>query len=222
MKNGLPWLARALASRRTFGFVLLALLLPIRIRDSSPGGRVAAAELRPLSEHQAARLRGQSGRHRRYRREQPRRTWAVARPRTVFVDLLTRIYEMQAVAVGFDVVFPEPDRTSPGEAVKHFRNIDQGMRELLAHLPSNDDLFAKAIGEGKVVLGQSGTHTINTRAPGQRPETGVATMGADPSPFLMVFPHLLRNLPEFEQAAAGRGLVALVPSVTASSAACRS
>jgi adenylate cyclase len=130
-------------------------------------------------------------------------------PRTVLVDLLTRIYEMQAVAVGFDVVFPEPDRTSPGEAVKHFRNIDQGMRELLAHLPSNDDLFAQAIGEGKVVLGQSVTHTINTRAPGQRPETGVATMGADPSPFLIVFPHLLRNLPEFEQAAAGRGLFSI-------------
>ena len=89
---------------------------------------------------------------------------------------LARIYEMQAVAVGFDVVFPEPDRASPREAVKHFRNIDQGTRELLAHLPSNDDVFAQTIGEGKVVLGQSGTHTGNTRASGQHPETGIATI----------------------------------------------
>ena len=209
MKNGLPWLARALASRRTFGFVLLALLLPIRIWDPHP-----VEELRLLSFdlYQNIKPRASAVNPVVIVDIDENSLGALGQwpwPRTVFVDLLTRIYEMQAVAVGFDVVFPEPDRTSPGEAVKHFRNIDQGMRELLAHLPSNDDLFAKAIGEGKVVLGQSGTHTINTRAPGQRPETGVATMGADPSPFLMVFPHLLRNLPEFEQAAAGRGLFSI-------------
>ena len=132
-------------------------------------------------------------------------------PRTVLADMLARIYEMQAVVGGFDVVFPEPDRASPAEAVKHFRNVDQGTRELLAHLPSNDDVFARAIGEGKVVLGQSGTHTSNTRAPGQHPETGVATMGPDPMPFLISYPYLLRNLPELEQAAAGRGLFSIRP-----------
>ena len=36
MKSGLTWLGRALASRRTFGLLLLALLLPIRIWDPQP------------------------------------------------------------------------------------------------------------------------------------------------------------------------------------------
>src|SRR5262249_36981276 len=33
-------------------------------------------------------------------------------PRTLVADLLTRLYEMQSVAMGFDIVFPEPDRAS--------------------------------------------------------------------------------------------------------------
>jgi adenylate cyclase len=211
VKTGLTWLGRALASRRTFGLLLLALLLPIRIWDPHP---VEELRLRGFDLYQNIEPRAPA--------ESPvvivdideasvsalgQWPW----PRTVLADMLTRIYEMQAVAVGFDVVFPEPDRASPGEAVKHFRNVDQGTRELLAHLPSNDDVFAQAIGEGKVVLGQSGTHTINTRVSGQRPETGIATMGPDPTRFLIAYPYLLRNLPELERAAAGRGLFSIRP-----------
>jgi adenylate cyclase len=118
---------------------------------------------------------------------------------------------MECVAVGFDVVFAEPDRTSPREAAKYFRNLDEGTRELLTHLPSNDEIFAQAVGQGRVVLGQSGTNTANTRWPGRRPETGFATIGVDPKPFLVGFPYLLRNLPELEQAAAGRGLFSIQP-----------
>lgn len=211
LKSGLLWLAQILASRRTFGLVLLTVLIPIRIWDP-----YLLEELR---------LRGFD----LYQNIKPRASTAnpvvivdidessVSTlgqwpwPRTVLVDLLTRIFEMQAVVVGFDVVFPEPDRASPREAVKHFRHIDQGMRELLAHLPGNDDLFAQAIGAGRVVLGQSGTHTFAMHAPGLRPETGVATLGPDPGPYLIEFPHLLRNLPELEQAAAGRGLFSIRP-----------
>jgi adenylate cyclase len=109
------------------------------------------------------------------------------------------------------VVFAEPDRTSPREAAKYFRNLDEGTRELLTHLPSNDEIFAQAVGQGRVVLGQSGTNTANTRWPGRRPETGFATIGVDPKPFLVGFPYLLRNLPELEQAAAGRGLFSIQP-----------
>ena len=211
MKKGLLWLARALASRRTFALSVMALLLAIRVLDPHAWkscGCAASTSIKTSSrapravnpvvivdiDENSMSALGQ---------------WPW--PRTMLADLLTRLHEMEAVAVGFDVVFPEPDRASPGEAVKHFRNLDKGTRELLAHLPSNDNIFAQVIGEGKVVLGQSGTHTINVNPPGQRPETGIATMGADPSPFLIVFPFLLRNLPELEQAAAGRGLFSIRP-----------
>ncbi len=85
-------------------------------------------------------------------------------PRTILADLLTRLNELQVAAVAFDVVFPEPDRSSPNEAVKHFREVDDATRERLGHLPSNDEVFAKAIGQGRVVVGQSGTHAASARA----------------------------------------------------------
>jgi adenylate cyclase len=131
-------------------------------------------------------------------------------PRTILADLLTRLHEWQVAAVAFDVIFPEPDRASPNQAVKHFRNLDEATRERLVSLPSNDEIFAAAIGAGRVVVGQSGTNTINR--PSLEPPAaggGFATLGADPSPYLVAFPHLLRNLPELELAAAGRGLISI-------------
>src|SRR5262249_45478440 len=130
-------------------------------------------------------------------------------PRTIIADLLGRLYEAQAAAVAFDVIFPEPDRTSPRQAIKHFRGLDDGTRELLVNLPSHDEIFAAAIRAGKVVLGQSGSQTAGARFRDKHPETGVATVGSDPTPFLIGFPHILRNLPELEQAAAGRGLFSI-------------
>jgi adenylate cyclase len=132
-------------------------------------------------------------------------------PRTILADLLTRLYEWQAVAIAFDVVFAEPDRASPSEAVKHFRDLDEATREILAHLPTNDAVFAEVIGRGKVVVGQSGTNASKTRFLEKYPETAFATVGPDPRPYLFGFPHLLRNLPELEQSAAGRGLFSINP-----------
>jgi adenylate cyclase len=130
-------------------------------------------------------------------------------PRTLIADLLTRLYEMQSVAIAFDVIFSEPDRSSPKEALKYFRNLDEGTRERLLQLPSNDDIFAQVIARGKVVLGQSGTHLPKIQSDENLPETGVATLGPDPAPYLIAFPHLLRNLPSLEKAAAGRGLFSI-------------
>ena len=211
LKSGLLWLAQTLASRRTFGLVLLAVLIPIRIWDPYP---LEELRLRGFDLYQNIKPRASTANPVVIVDIDESSVSTLGQwpwPRTVLVDLLTRIFEMQAVVVGFDVVFPEPDRASPREAVKHFRHIDQGMRELLAHLPGNDALFAQAIAAGRVVLGQSGTHTFAMHAPGPRPETGVATLGADPRPYLIDFPHLLRNLPELEQAAAGRGLFSIRP-----------
>jgi adenylate cyclase len=76
-------------------------------------------------------------------------------------------------------------------------------------LPSNDDIFADVISRGKVVLGQSGTHSVKAQPAKGLPEPGIAILGPDPAPYLIAFPHLLRNLPNVERAAAGRGLFSI-------------
>lgn len=209
MKNMLLWLAHALGSRRSFGLFLLAVFLSIRIWDPHP---LEELRLRSFDLYQNISPRISPVRPVVIVDIDEESVSAYGQwpwPRTVLAELLTRLYEMQTVAIAFDVVFAEADRASPGEAVKHFRNLDAATREILIHQPSNDDIFAEAIGRGKVVVGQSGTNTSNERSLENYPETGFATLGPDPRPYLFGFPHLLRNLPALEQSAAGRGLFSI-------------
>lgn len=209
MKTVLLRLVRALASRRSFGLFLVAVLLPIRIWDPQP---LEELRVRSFDFYQNISPRNSAVRPVVIVDIDEDSVAAYGQwpwPRTILADLLTRLYEWQAAAIAFDVIFPEPDRSSPNQAVKHFRNLDETTRERLAHLPSHDEVFAAVIGRGKVVLGQSGTEAIDTRSLDQHSDTGVATVGPDPSPYLITFPHLLRNLPNLERAAAGRGLFSI-------------
>ena len=134
-------------------------------------------------------------------------------PRTIVADLITRLHELGAVAIGFDVVFAEPDRMSPAVAATEFRGIDAETREKLATLPSNDAVLAEAIKRaGNVVVGEAGSATATQRTDAEKTlQTGFAVRGPDPLPFLVTFPGLLRNVPSIEQAAAGRGLFSINP-----------
>src|ERR687888_566142 len=76
-------------------------------------------------------------------------------PRTQVADLISRLTEMGAVAIGFDVVFAEPDRLSPGKVVNLLRDIDAETRDKLSKLPSNDDVLADAFRRARVVVGRS-------------------------------------------------------------------
>lgn len=131
-------------------------------------------------------------------------------PRTRVADLVTGLTDLGAAAIGFDIVFAEPDRLSPGLAADVFRNLDEETRKKLRALPSNDQVLADAIRQSRVVLGGSGmpVATPQTEAP---PPVGLAALGANPAPFLLNFPGILRNVPVLEKAAAGRGLFTIRP-----------
>jgi adenylate cyclase len=133
-------------------------------------------------------------------------------PRTTIADLVTRITQLGGVAIGFDVIFAEPDRMSPAVAEQSFRGIDAETRAKLDSLPSNDDVLADAIKHSHVVVGQVGSATPTPRTAADAAlQTGFAVRGPDPSPFLITFPGLLRNIPVIEQAASGRGLFSINP-----------
>jgi adenylate cyclase len=133
-------------------------------------------------------------------------------PRTTIADLVTRITQLGGVAIGFDVIFAEPDRMSPAVAEQSFRGIDAETRAKLDSLPSNDEVFAAAIKNSRVVVGQAGAGTSTPTPPNEMAlQTGFAVRGPDPSPYLVTFPGLLRNVPPIEEAAAGRGLFSINP-----------
>ncbi|WP_375454132.1 CHASE2 domain-containing protein [uncultured Methylobacterium sp.] len=134
--------------------------------------------------------------------------WPWARTRVA--DLVGRLTAAGAAVIGFDAVFPEPDRLSPGLVAQSLAGLDAATVAALAKLPSNDAILADAIGAGRVVVGQTALAqaTDNDAA---LPQTGFATRGPDPTGFLATFPGLLRNVPAIERAAAGRGLFTIVP-----------
>ena len=131
-------------------------------------------------------------------------------PRTRIADIVTNLTKLGAVVIAFDAVFSEPDRLNPDIAADTFRNLDEATREKLRALPSNDQIFADAIKQSRVVLGESGGPDVHTLDK-DLPMTGLAMLGEEPQPFMYKFPGLLRNVEVLEHAAAGRGLFTIRP-----------
>jgi adenylate cyclase len=134
-------------------------------------------------------------------------------PRTTIADLIINLTNLGAVVIGFDVVFSEPDRLNPDVAARTMRYLDEVTRSKLRELPSNDQILADAIRRSRVVLGETGMPDVRLESDESLPFTPFATLGKeiDPLLFLHQFPGLLRNVPVIEKAAAGRGLVTIVP-----------
>ncbi len=130
-------------------------------------------------------------------------------PRTLVADLVRRLAALGAVAIGFDVIFAEPDRYSPGSIIDLVGNLDQATRARIRALPSNDQILAAAFAGAGVVVGESGLRQPTVA--GAPPQIGIASMGADPTPYLIKFPGLLRDIPILEEAAAGIGMLTIRP-----------
>jgi adenylate cyclase len=127
-------------------------------------------------------------------------------PRTRIADMINNLTRLGAVAIGFDMVFAEPDRLNPDAVADTMRDLDEATKSRLRALPSNDQIFADAIKRSRVVLGETGLAGVNPLFDKTLPVTGVATLGEDPQPFLFDFAGLLRNVDTLEATAAGRGL----------------
>jgi len=132
-------------------------------------------------------------------------------PRTQLADLIANLTNLGAVAIAFDVVFSEPDRLNPAIVAGSMRDLDEVTRAKLRELPSNDQVLADAIRRSRVVLGETGLASVEPELDKDLPVTGFASLGEDIEPFLFEFPGLLRNIPELEKSAAGRGVVTVVP-----------
>ena len=180
---------------------------------SVAGRGVAAAHLRPLPAHRAAGGDAAPGRHRRHRRGQPQgaRPMAVAahhrrRPRHAGDadgrrrDRLRRRVLRSPTAAR--------RRSPPTASAASTRRRGRKLKAL----PSNDAVLAEAIGRSRVVLGQTALAQASAPPEGEPlPQTGRREGRRSRSRSLVAFPGLLRNVPELELAAAGRGLFTIRP-----------
>jgi adenylate cyclase len=131
-------------------------------------------------------------------------------PRTVLADLVDKLTADGAAAIGFDMVFPEPDRMSPANTLRFWPKSEAlaGLRQEVEKLPSNDEVFAEAIGKGPVVLGfiaaPQGTSIPETKA-------GFAHGGDDPKLFAPYYAGAAASLKELEDKAQGTGSLNWIP-----------
>jgi adenylate cyclase len=134
-------------------------------------------------------------------------------PRTYLADLIQRLGEMGAAAIAFDMVFAEPDRHSPEQALASWTTSPEveALRVAIKDLPSNDQILADAIAGAPVIAGFVLTSDEDTKLP--EPKSNFAIAGDNPSPFIRNFVGADINLPEIEAAAVGNGSFNTIPEV---------
>lgn len=125
-------------------------------------------------------------------------------PRTVVAELTDKLGELGAAAIVFDVVFSEPDRTSPVRAVDDLRKAGAKVS-----LPSStalldfDAVLAKSFERNTVVTGlilsRSGTKVPPV------PKAGTGLSGTFPPQLMAREMKAIRNLPDLDSAATGIG-----------------
>jgi adenylate cyclase len=106
-------------------------------------------------------------------------------PRQNFAQLISDLRNKNAGMIGFNFMFPEPDRF-------------QG-----------DEVLASWMNQNGIVLSQTPS-ARGVRSSG--PHIGTATIGpSNPTNFLLKWPNLVTNIPQLEQTADGIGVIASAP-----------
>jgi adenylate cyclase len=132
-------------------------------------------------------------------------------PRTRLAELVDRLAALGARAIVFDVLFDQPDRTSPPQLAPLLapRPDQAALRSAIAALPDHDRVFADAIRRARnVVLGFS---LVDEPTRETEPPTLKTRFDLPPSVPVLQRTGAARNRPEFEAATAGNGHINIVP-----------
>lgn len=126
---------------------------------------------------------------------------------TAHADPAANMGTAQPTAITFDVLFAEPDRTSPQAAAAHW-SLTAAQRAGLDALPDHDAVFAAALAQAPTVLG-----FIAAREPTAPPEIPArfVDVGQQQAQALHGFPGAVSVLPQLSAAASGLGAFNFVP-----------
>lgn len=119
-------------------------------------------------------------------------------PRTVIADMLGKLERAGAAVVAFDVLFAEPDRTSPKKIITKWRGYlgtaqNQELTALAEKLPDHDEALAASLQRLPTVLGVMFDNTgVIPEMP--KPKWSYARQGEDPRAFLQTYTGAVKAL----------------------------
>jgi adenylate cyclase len=132
-------------------------------------------------------------------------------PRTDVADLTRRLTDAGAANVVFDIVFSEPDRTSPANLAERVRREggEGGVLAALGKLPDNDAVLAESFANSNVVL--AFFQTNDGKGGRVEPKAGFGIVGSQPRTGQADFSGAIQPLPVLRAAAKGLSFVSLPP-----------
>lgn len=137
-------------------------------------------------------------------------------PRNLVGDLVLKLKEKGAKVIAFDIVFSEPDRTSPNNYLKYLdeQYKNEALESALSGIPSNDTIFAKKIKEAGNVITAFTIARDKTRTDAfpERTFRGLIKP-KDIQKNVFTKESLTINLPEIADASAGTGSFMMAPDV---------
>lgn len=130
-------------------------------------------------------------------------------PRTDVARLTEKLAEAGASAIAFDIVFSEPDRTSPARIAERMRRDgDRGPAvTALAGLPDYDRVLAESFARAPVVAGYFLTHERGGAE--VTPKAGLAVAGSTPGASVTRYTGAIPPLPGLLSAAKGNGFLSI-------------
>ncbi|QGZ94623.1 Adenylate cyclase 1 [Terricaulis silvestris] len=130
--------------------------------------------------------------------------------RATIAELTQRLGDAGAAAIAFDVLFAEPDRTSPEQLLAAAPAARRAaLARALGDAESHDARFAASLDQFPTVLAAS----LHDQANGVLfpLRAGFAVAGDDPSPYLRNLPGVATSLPALSDAADGVGFINWLP-----------
>lgn len=126
-------------------------------------------------------------------------------PRPQFAQLIGGLKNLGASVIVLDIVFAEPDRTSPLHVLPFWPSTPETetLRAQVEKFPDHDEILAQAFRETKVITSFVLTQEVSDSKPS--PKAGFASIGHDPLVYLYNFKGAVVTLPGLEEAAVGNG-----------------
>jgi adenylate cyclase len=127
--------------------------------------------------------------------------------RYVMARLTEAIASRGAKAIGFDILFPEADRTTPGLFADLYPELPKPTADEIRKLPSMDAIFARVIGRNPVVLGRAGIGKDSLDLVGEAaPAPPEAQFTGAAPPGVFAYPEVGASLAILDGAALGHAL----------------